>query len=146
MTTETWCACVWGWGRDGREDASASEKSTMSMWLCRWYRGVQHRGRDSTENWGAQTVKNLPAIRGTHQVWSLDWEDPLEKEMATPLQSSCLENLHGWRSLAGYTPCDHKVSDTAEPLTLTDWLCQSWNRFLCNPPFSKRARWMKLWL
>ena len=30
----------------------------------------------------AQTVKCLPAMRET-QVQSLDWEDPLEKEMAT---------------------------------------------------------------
>ena len=30
----------------------------------------------------AQTVKNLPAIQET-QVPSLDWEDPLEKGMAT---------------------------------------------------------------
>ena len=30
----------------------------------------------------AQTVKHLPAMRQTW-VWSLGWEDPLEKEMAT---------------------------------------------------------------
>ena len=30
----------------------------------------------------AQTVKNLPAIQES-QVWSLGWEDPLEKDMAT---------------------------------------------------------------
>jgi len=30
----------------------------------------------------AQTVKNLPAMLET-QVWSLDWEDPLENGMAT---------------------------------------------------------------
>ena len=30
----------------------------------------------------AQTIKNLPAMQET-QVRSLDWEDPLEKEMAT---------------------------------------------------------------
>ena len=30
----------------------------------------------------AQTVKNLPAMQET-QVQSLNWEDPLEKEMAT---------------------------------------------------------------
>ena len=29
----------------------------------------------------AQMVKNLPATQET-QVWSLVWEDPLEKEMA----------------------------------------------------------------
>ena len=31
----------------------------------------------------AQMVKNLPAVQET-QVQSLNWEDPLEKEMATP--------------------------------------------------------------
>ena len=30
----------------------------------------------------AQTVKHLPTMQET-QTWSLDWEDPLEKEMAT---------------------------------------------------------------
>ena len=36
-------------------------------------------------------VKNFPAIWET-QVWSLGWEDPLEKEMAAHSQYSCLEN------------------------------------------------------
>jgi len=30
----------------------------------------------------AQMIKNLPAMQET-QLWSLGWEDPLEKEMAT---------------------------------------------------------------
>ena len=40
----------------------------------------------------AHWVMNLPATeeRGT-QLWSLAWEDPLEKEMATPFQYSHLE-------------------------------------------------------
>ena len=38
----------------------------------------------------AQMVKNLPAMQGT-QVLSMDWEDPLEKGMATH-SYSCLEN------------------------------------------------------
>ena len=33
-----------------------------------------------------------------------------------PLQYSCLENLHGWRSLAGYSPWGRKESDTTERL------------------------------
>ena len=33
-----------------------------------------------------------------------------------PLQCSCLENPHGWRSLAGYSPWSHKESDMTEPL------------------------------
>ena len=39
----------------------------------------------STISWTslvAQSVKNLPAIQGA-RVWSLGWEDPLEKEVAT---------------------------------------------------------------
>ena len=39
----------------------------------------------------AQTVKRLSAMQ---EMWvrSLGWKDPLEKEMANPLQYSCLEN------------------------------------------------------
>ena len=43
----------------------------------------------------AQMVKNLPAMQET-RVWSLGWKDPLEKEMANPLQYSCLENSMDW--------------------------------------------------
>ena len=39
----------------------------------------------------AQLVKNLPALWETW-VRSLVGEDPREKEMANPLQYSCLEN------------------------------------------------------
>ena len=34
-------------------------------------------------------------------------------------QCSCLENLHGQRSLVGYSPWGHKESDTTECLTLS---------------------------
>ena len=40
----------------------------------------------------AQRVKHLPSMQETW-VRSLDGEDPLEKEMETPLQYSCLGNL-----------------------------------------------------
>ena len=46
-------------------------------------------------------VKNPPAMRETW-VRSLGWEDPLEGRTGNLLQYSCLENPHGWRSLAGY--------------------------------------------
>ena len=45
------------------------------------------------------------------QVQTLGWEEPLEKVMATHFYS-CLENPHGQRSLAGYSPQGHKESDT----------------------------------
>ena len=63
----------------------------------------------------AQRVKNPPAMQGM-QVRSLDQEDPLEKEMA--VHSRVLaRNSRGQRSLAGYSPCGVKESDTAERLT-----------------------------
>ena len=45
----------------------------------------------------AQTVKHLPTMQETW-VQSLGQEDPLEKEMANPLQYSCLENLMDGRA------------------------------------------------
>ena len=35
-----------------------------------------------------------------------------------PLQYSCLENLHGERSLVGYSPWGHKELDTTEQLSM----------------------------
>ena len=46
----------------------------------------------------AQSVKNLPAVQET-QVRSLDWEDPLEKEMAT--HSSILAWKISWTQEPG---------------------------------------------
>ena len=58
-----------------------------------------------------QLVKNLPAMQET-QVWSLSGEDPLEKEMATPVFLP--GKFHGQRSLLGYSPWGCKVLDTTE--------------------------------
>ena len=47
----------------------------------------------------------------------MDWEDPLEKEMAT--HSVFLPGeFHGQRSLAGYSPWGRRESDMTERLTL----------------------------
>ena len=59
----------------------------------------------------SQSVKNLSTVQET-QVRSLGQEDPLEKGMAT--HSNILENPHGQKSLAGYSPWGHKVSNTTE--------------------------------
>ena len=57
-------------------------------------------------------VENLPAMKETW-VWSLDWEDPLEKGMAT--HSSVLPGeFHGQRSLSGYSPSGHEESNMTE--------------------------------
>ena len=54
---------------------------------------------DSLASLVAQLVKNLPAMQKTW-VWSLGWEDPLERKKGYPLQYSGLENsmdciMHG---------------------------------------------------
>ena len=61
-----------------------------------------------------QTVKNLPAMQKT-QVQSLDWADPLEKEMAT--HSSILAWRIPWtEELGGLQSMGRKESDTTERL------------------------------
>ena len=63
----------------------------------------------------AQMVKNLSAMWDTW-VWSLGWEDLLEKGMAT--YSVFLPGeFHGQRSWVGYSPWGCKESDTTERLT-----------------------------
>ena len=57
----------------------------------------------------AQLVKNQPARQET-QVQSLGRDDPPENGMANPLQYSGLENLHGQRSLVGYSAWGRKQS------------------------------------
>ena len=61
-------------------------------------------------------VKNLPAMQETC-VQSLGQEDPLEKEMTTPIFLP--EEFHGQKSLAGYSPWGRKESDMTEQLSLT---------------------------
>ena len=44
-----------------------------------------------------------------------------------PLQYSCLENPHGRRSLAGYSPWGHRELDTTEQLNSNDNNFNQWN-------------------
>ena len=46
-------------------------------------------------------------------------KSPGEKGHGSPLQYSCLENLHGQRSPVGYSPWGRKESDTTEWLSAT---------------------------
>ena len=54
----------------------------------------------------AQSVKKPSAVL-ENWVQSLGWEDPLEKEVATHCSILAWE-IHGWRSLAGYSPWGRK--------------------------------------
>ena len=58
-------------------------------------------------------VENLPAKQET-QVGFLGQKDPLEKEIATVSHILAWEIPWTERSLAGYSPCGHKESDTSE--------------------------------
>ena len=88
-----------------------------------------------------QWVKNLPAMQATQEtrVRSLGWEGLLEEGTWTEwngsaFQYSCLENPHGQRSLAGYSPqgqrgeyswatehtqaCTHQISHCVQSMRL----------------------------
>ena len=62
----------------------------------------------------AQLVKNLPAMQETW-VWSLSWEDPLEKERL-PISVFWPGEFHG---LYMYSPWGHKELDAIEQLSLS---------------------------
>ena len=61
-------------------------------------------------------VQNLPAMQETWII-SLNWEDPLEEEMAT--HPVCLLGIsYGQRRLLGYNLWIQKGSNTTEPLSV----------------------------
>ena len=64
----------------------------------------------------AQKVKNLPEMQEV-QVQSLDLEDPLEEEMASP-SSILARRIPRTEEPENYGPWGHKESDTTERLTL----------------------------
>ena len=64
-----------------------------------------------------QMVKNPSEMRKTW-VRSLGWEDSLE-EIWEPTPVFFLEESHGQRSLAGYSPWGCTKSDTTEQLNTT---------------------------
>ena len=65
----------------------------------------------------AQVVNRLSTMRET-RIRSLGPEDPLEKEMAIHSSTIAWE-IHGQRSLVGYSPWGRKESDTTERLHFT---------------------------
>ena len=54
------------------------------------------------------------------QVQFLSQEDALEKGMTITL-ASLPEGFHGQRSLVGYSPWDHKESDTTECIYMMEY-------------------------
>ena len=66
----------------------------------------------------AQLVKNPPSMQKT---WVLSLGQSPGEGNGNPLQYSCLENPHGQRNLAGYSPWGLKVSDTTEWLSTAQY-------------------------
>ena len=56
-------------------------------------------------------------------VQSLGWEDSSGGGHGNPLQYSCLENPHGQRSLAGYSPWGRREWDMIERLSTAQHSC-----------------------
>ena len=74
---------------DGQSIGASASASVFPMNIQGWFPGNQHtqnpinnRTRLNLGLLGGSVVKSLPAVQETW-VWSLGWEDPLEKEMAT---------------------------------------------------------------
>ena len=76
-------------------------------------------------------VWNPPTMWET-QVWSLGWKIPWRREWQ-PTPASLPGDLHGQRSLTGYSPWGHKELDTTEQLTLS----LSWMEAVCVKSFWK---------
>ena len=70
----------------------------------------------------AQMVKNLPAMQET-QVWSLSWEDPLEKGMATHF--SFLSGRIPWTDRGAWQATVHGVAKSRT--WLSDWSDLIWS-------------------
>ena len=85
--------------------------------------------RSSESSLVVQRVKNLPAMQGT-QLWSLDWEDPLEKRMAIhsnilAWRISWTEEPGGLQSMGSQTVRPDWVTNTIHS-NLSFHLCHSW--------------------
>ena len=60
--------------------------------------------------WASWVVQWLKKIHLLMWIRSLDWHDPLEKEMATHSSLFLLEKSHGQTNLVGCSPWGHKES------------------------------------
>ena len=88
----------------------------------------------------AQLVKNPPAMWETW-LWYLGCEDSPGGGYVNPLQYSCLENPHGQRCLAGYSPWGHKESNATKHSAALCGL--SWNLALIYKHLS--SSYYKFW-
>ena len=99
-----------GWLRCKESTCNAGEPSLIAGSGRSPGEGISYPLQYSWASLVAQMVKNLPAMQET-RVQSLGWEDPPRGGHGNSLQYPCLENPHGQKSLAGYSPWGHKELD-----------------------------------
>ena len=127
---EQQCACPrLDWGTPGT--ASLTVVSSLGCWApqcriglegCMWgTEGNSDRGLDLWVCLVVQMVQNPPA---TWETWvgSLGWLRSPGEGNWLPTPVFLLGELHGQRSLAGYSPSDCKESDRTERLSSFTWL------------------------
>ena len=87
------------------------QKTAYKLQWSTWKYFMRHKGsaRDSDGKESAHNVGDLGLIPGLERSPGAGH--------GNPLQYSCLENHHGQRSLAGYSPWGHKESDTSERIS-----------------------------
>ena len=109
------------WGFSGQEYWSGlpcpPPRDLPNTGIESWSLVLQADSLPSGASLVTQMVKHLPAMRET-RVWSLSWEDPLEKE-GQPSPVFLPGESHGQRGLVGYSPWCHKE------LAITEWLTHS---------------------
>ena len=91
------------------EKKTSTSQTTIDNFLKKWNTSILNASKM------AQMVKNLPTMQET---WVQSLGRELAEEMATH-SSIHAQRIHGQRSLAGYSPWDHKESDMTEWLTCT---------------------------
>ena len=67
------------------------------------------------ETWVQSLHFTYILVNQNHKVYSISIISYPGGGHGSPLQYSCLENLHGQRSLMDYSPRGHKESDTTKP-------------------------------
>ena len=88
-----------------------------ALWVEGWLQGKMGNRRDlkyrkSCLNSDREWREGIPCSENSYTAL----QGSSEKAMAPPLQYSCLEKSHGWRSMVGCSLWGHKESDTTERL------------------------------
>ena len=111
--------CIWLGFPGSLAGKESIHLQCRTPWFNSWVRKILWR-RDKLptpvllDSLVVQLVKNLPAMQETW-VWSLGWEDPLEREWQ-PTPVFWPEEFHGQRSLLDYSPRDWKESDRLQSM------------------------------